>query len=74
MGIRAPSQSDYLTAALSALTSYNHPLILIAVFVTSMVICMFFTKKPVTAFIVSTGTTVLVACYFVFSYLWTLRF
>lgn len=83
MGIQAPTTQDILAAILTALLSYNRPVILFIIFIlsliTTLVITLWLTKKKVLislviSLIVSSGATFLTALYFVITYIGKIRY
>jgi len=74
MGIKAPTNSDYMVAVFTSLVSYNRPVILFAVFVISFIVVYFLTKKAIISLIISICLTFVTASYFVISYLSALRY
>ena len=74
MGIKVPTNSDYIVAVFTSLASYNHPLILFAVFFISFIVIYFLTQKEIISLIVSICFTFVTASYFIISYLSALRY
>lgn len=67
MGFQSPTGNDYLVLALTALISYNRPLILLVVFVLSFAISYYLSKKKVPlSLLISVSVTLLVGLIFIF--------
>ena len=75
MDIQAPARSDFEILSLSALASYNRPLILALIFLATLVITYFLSKKNIAvSIVVSFVVVILIGLYFVFSFTSAVRY
>lgn len=75
MEIQVPGAGEYQAALLTALLSYNRPLILSAIFVLVLIATYSLSKKDLLiSLIVSAIATLAIAFYFVITYFSNLRF
>ena len=75
MGAQAPGPNEQKAIILTALSGYNRPFILIAVFIVSFGISYFLTKKNLSiSLIVGLFATIATAIFFISTYSSQLRF
>lgn len=78
MGIQAPSTSDQLTIAYSAVLSFNRPIILLLIFLVSLIISYVVLKKsknrPLISLLIAITITILTATYFITTTLSNIRY
>jgi hypothetical protein len=75
MGIQAPSGNQSSIMVMSALTSYNRPLIIALIFLATLVTTYFLSKKNISvSIVVSSVLVILIALYFIFSFTSAVRY